>query len=292
VFVSGIAAALAASVLFNAGIVLEALDARVAPRSLRLRLSLLKRLFGRPRWVLGWLLSVAGILPQLRAYATAPFVVVQPLLVVGLVLVLFCGERVLHERVGVREAIGVSAIIGGVALVAWGAPHHSEAHRGGVAVIAVVAGLAFSGLVPFLIRGTRFDVGMLTVVAAGCGFGAANVAAKLVGDDFNVRHYADAAGWAIVGLLMAVAATVTMMTAFQRCAATTVVPISTAVQTFLPIVLEPFFLREHWGSATLDGVPVILGLVVALIGSVRVSESRQVSELIAGAQDGKSSTHR
>lgn len=287
-----IAAALTASILFNGGIVLQALDARVAPRSMRLRLALLKRLFARRRWLLGWLLSVAGIPAQLRAYATAPFVVVQPLLVVGLLIVLFVGERVLHERVGIREAGGLAAIIAGVALVSWGAPHHSEVHRGGLPVIGVVAGLSVCALVPFLVRGTRLDVGMLTVLAAGCGFGAANVAAKLVGDDFNIKHYGDAAGWALVGLLMAVAATVTTMTAFQRCAATTVVPVSTAVQTFLPIVLEPLFLREHWGSAALDGVPIIAGLAVALIGSVLISESRAVSELIAGAQDGNGSIPR
>ena len=54
------------------------------------------------------------------------------------------------------------------------------------------------------------------------------------------------------------------MTAFQRRPATIVVPVSTAVQTFLPIVLEPFFLIEHWGSAAGDGVPVAAGLAIAL----------------------------
>ena len=49
------------------------------------------------------------------------------------------------------------------------------------------------------------------------------------------------------------------MTAFQRLAATVVVPVSTAVQTFLPIVLEPFFLREHWSSASYGGGPIIGG---------------------------------
>ena len=77
---SGLAAALTASALFNVGIVLQALDARVAPRSLGLRLVLLARLFARPRWVLGWLLGLLGIWPQIVAYSKAPFVVVQPAL--------------------------------------------------------------------------------------------------------------------------------------------------------------------------------------------------------------------
>ena len=279
----GLGLAVTASVLFNVGIVLQALDARVAPRALGLRLALLARLVARPRWVAGWLLGVIGLWPQIVAYGKAPFVVVQPALSVGLLLVLALAVHVLHERVGPREVAGVAAIIGGVALVAWGAPSHTETHRSWLAVVAVVAALSVPGLAPFLVRGTRLDTGMLAIVAAGCGFGATNVATKLLGDDFAVGHYGNAVAWAVFGLAMGVAATVTNMTAFQRRAATTVVPVSTAVQTFLPIVLEPFFLRERLGSAIFDGVPMIAGLLVALLGSVLIAGSSAVSELIADA---------
>jgi hypothetical protein len=73
------------------------------------------------------------------------------------------------------------------------------------------------------------------------------------------------------------------MTAFQRRAATTVVPISTSVQTFLPIVLEPLFLREHWGSVDYYGAPIAAGLLIALAGNVLISGTRAVSEVIADA---------
>ncbi len=283
VLAAGLAAALTASVLFNVGIVLQALDARVAPRRLGLRLALLGRLFAQPRWVLGWLLGVIGIWPQIVAYGKAPFVVVQPALCVGLLLVLVLAERLLHERVGRREVVGTVAIIGGVALVAWGAPAHAETHRDGIAVVAVMAALSAAGLAPFLVRGTRLDTGMLTIVATGCGFGATNVATKLLGDDFNLGHYLNAAIWGVVGLGMGIAATITNMTAFQRRAATTVVPVSTAVQTFLPIVLEPLFLRERWGTAAYDGVPMVAGLLLALLGSMLIAGNPAVSKLIAGA---------
>jgi hypothetical protein len=112
-FLLGLGAALLASALFNVGIVLQAIEARKVPRSLGLRLSLLGRLFGRPRWLLGLALGIAGILPQVVALGHAPFVVVQPALAVGLLIVLFLGERILHESVGALEVAGVVAIIGG-----------------------------------------------------------------------------------------------------------------------------------------------------------------------------------
>jgi hypothetical protein len=124
---------------------------------------------------------------------------------------------------------------------------------------------------------------MLVIVATGCAFGATNVATKLVGDNLDLRHLSNAAAWAVAALAMGVAATIVNMTAFQRRAATTVVPVSTAVQTFLPIVLEPFFLHEHWSSAVLDGLPLGVGLALALGGVVLVAGSSEVSELVATA---------
>lgn len=279
----GLVAALTASVLFNVGVVLQAIDARVSPRRLALRMGLLLRLVRRPVWLAGWLLGLIGIWPQIVAYAHAPFVVVQPALAAGLLLMLALGVYVLGERVGPKEIAGVCAIIGGIALVAWGAPNHTEAHRPWPAVVAVVAVISLAGLAPFAVRGSRFDSAMLTIVASGCAFAATNIATKLLGDDFNGGHYASAGAWAVVGLANGLSATITNMTAFQRRPATVVVPVSTAVQTFLPIVLEPFFLVEAWGSVDVDGLPLAAGLVLACAGTIAVSSSTAVSGFFASA---------
>ncbi len=281
-FALGLGAALVASVLFNVGIALQGLEARDAPRSLSLRFSLLPRLLKRRRWILGWLLGVIGIAPQVVAFGYAPFVVVQTALAVGLLLLLVIGVRAFHEPVGSAETIGVLAIVGGVALVSWGAPAHSETHRGNLAAVAVVGALSLIAFVPFVVRATRLDTGTLSIVASGCGFGASNIATKLMSDAVP-RHIPLAIGWALAGVGIGVAATITGMTAFQRRPATTVVPVSTAVQMFLPIILEPLFLRERLVSASLYGAPIAIGLAVALAGTLLVSRTRAVSDLTAGA---------
>jgi hypothetical protein len=280
----GIAAAILASTLFNVGLALQALEARTAPKSLSLRVSLLGLLLRRPRWVLGWALGVVGIAPQILALDWAPFVVVQPALAIGLLLLLVLGSRLLGEAVGAAEVIGVVLIIGGVALVAAGAPGRVEANRGAWASIAVVAALAVPSLVPFAVRGSRFDSALLAVVASGCGFAATNIATKLMSDDVNAGEWNEAAVWAAVGIALGIAATVTGMTAFQRRAATMVVPATTAVQTFLPIVAEPLFLRERWASAPLYGAPLVVGVAAALAGTILLSRTPAVSDLVAGAR--------
>jgi hypothetical protein len=141
-------------------------------------------------------------------------------------------------------------------------------------------------VLPFLVRGSRVDGPWLVIVACGTGFAATNIATKLLSDDLGLGHLWQAGAWIAAGLALGIAATITNMTAFQRCAATVVVPATTMVQTFLPIVLEPLFLREQWASAPLDGGLIVLGLGVASAGTVLIAHARSVSELVAGAQTG------
>ena len=283
-FFLGAAAALLASAMFNVGLALQALEARKAPRSLGLRLSLVWRLLRRPRWLLGQVLGTVGVGPQIYALSLAPFVVVQPLLAVGLLLLLAIGSRVFDEPVGALGFAGVLAIIAGVALVAWGAPAHRETHRGSVAVLGVAAFLAVCALLPFALKRTRWDSAMVLMIAAGCGFAGTNVATKLLSDDLDQGHTRPAAFWAVFGLGLGVAATVTGMSAFQRRRATIVVPFTTAVQTYLPLLLEPLFLNERWGSADYDGAPIVVGVLVALVGTVLITRTDAIADLTAGGQ--------
>ncbi len=278
----GLLCAIAASVLFNVGIALQALEARAAPAEKGLRVSLLTALLRRPRWIAGLLLGALGVPLEIVAFAGAPFVVVEPILACGLLVLLAAGSRLLGERPSAGVLLGVLAIIAGTALIAWGAPPHNEQHRGSAAVVAVMALLVLASLVPFALRGTRWDNALVPNLGSACGFAATNVAAKLMADDIGGGQYPEAAGWLLVAAFAGVAATVSGMTALQRRPATTVVPISTAVQTFLPVALEPLFLSESWRAAELGGGILLSGLLVLLLGTVVVARTRSVSTLAAG----------
>ena len=279
---AGLLAALSAGVLFNVGSALQALDAREAPADEGLRLRLLTRLVRRRRWIAGLLLGGLGFVLQVLAFAGAPFVVVQPALAAGLVVLVAIGWRVLGERVTRGELAGVATIGVGIALLGWGAPAHNEALRSGASAIAIMAVLGVLAVAPFALRGGRLDSAMLVIVASALGFGATNIATKLLSDDVAASHWILAAAWGAVAAAVGVAATVTEMTALQRRRATTVIPISFGLQTFLPILIEPLYLREDWGTAALVGVPLVTGLALVLAGSVVLTRARSVCELAAG----------
>ena len=281
---AGLIAGIVASVLFNLGIALQAIEARRAPAAEALHASLIWDLLHRPRWVAGLGVEWVGVPLEILAFAWAPFVVVQPLLACGLLVLLAVAHRLLDERPGRDAYLGVGLVIVGIGLIAWGAPGEQDTHRGAGAVIAVVAGLVLVSFIPFALRGRRLDTALTAVLGSACGFAATNVAMKLMADDFGNDHFLQAGSWLAVAAVAGFGATVTGMTALQRAPATTVIPISTAVQTFLPVALEPLFLRESFRDASLDGIPLVVGIVVMLVGIVVLARTRQVSALAAGVE--------
>jgi hypothetical protein len=119
-------------------------------------------------------------------------------------------------------------------------------------------------------------------LGSACGFAATNVATKLMADDIGGGHWIQVASWAAVAGFAGIAATISSMTALQRRPATTLVPISTAVQTFLPVALEPLFLTENWREAEGEGLVLLAGLLVMAAGTFLVARVRAVSALSAG----------
>jgi drug/metabolite transporter (DMT)-like permease len=280
---AGLIAGIVASVLFNLGIALQAIEARRAPHEESLRVSLIWDLLHRRLWVTGLGIEWLGVPLEVLAFAWAPFVVVQPLLACGLLVLLAVARRLLGEMPSREALVGVGLIIAGIGLIAWGAPGEQDHHRGTAAVLGVMAGLVLASLVPFALRGRRGDTAMTAVLGSACGFAATNVAMKLMADNIGHAHWPRAVGWLVVAGLPGFGATVTGMTALQRAPATTVIPISTAVQTFLPVALEPLFLEESFRSASLEGVPLLVGLVVMLVGIVVLARTPHVSAIVAGA---------
>jgi drug/metabolite transporter (DMT)-like permease len=273
---TGLIAALAAAFCFNVGVALQALEARDAPAERSMRLSLLAALARRPRWAVGIVLAGLGVALQVAAFADAPFVVVQAALATGLLVLLFAGGRLLHEHIGVRELAGVLAMIGGIALIAWGAPGRVESPRNLWLAVAVVGSLSLLASLPFVWRRRRLPA-MVVILGAAIAVAASNIATKLMAEHLGHREIAPAAPWLVVAAVTGLAGLVGNMSALQRNPATRVVPISFAVQTFVPIVLGPIFLSERLGSAQLDGLPLVSGLLLTLAGILAVASARAVA---------------
>src|SRR5207248_1444896 len=103
---------------------------------------------------------------------------VQPADAAGLLVLLFLGSRMLHERVGRREVVAVVAIILGIVILTIAAPKREVTHVGGAGVIVPMIAIAAVALTPLLLRRWIGANAMMVVIGAGFAFALGAFCAK------------------------------------------------------------------------------------------------------------------
>jgi drug/metabolite transporter (DMT)-like permease len=271
----GLICALAAAACYESGYMLQALEARAAPREQALRASLLMRLLARPRWLAGTALSIAGAGLQVVALALAPVTLVQPVLALGLVLLLVLAHRVLGERVGALELAGAGMVIAGVVVVGIEAPDRSDQVSAVLALVLLMAALALITLLPFALR-ARAPL-RLAVLGAAAGDSLAAIALKLAADGVN-RGRLGPAALAIAGAAAAgVLALTAEMSALRGLPASHVAPVVVAAQVIVPVIAA---LAAFGEPVT---VAVVIGVALATAGAALLGSSGAVAGVREGA---------
>jgi drug/metabolite transporter (DMT)-like permease len=285
----GVLLAFLAAGCYECGYVLQALEARVAPREAALRAALLAGLAARRRWLTGTALSVVGAALQVAALARAPLTVVQPVLALGLVALLAFARTALRERVGVVELAGVAAVIAGVALVATAGPGRSNRVDSVLALVLLLAPLAVVTLAPFALRG-RSPL-WLASAAAAAGDAIAAIFLKLAADAAASGRpllVIPALAAALAGGGLALTAE---MSALRGMPATRVAPLVVGAQVVVPAVAGVAAFGETLSAGLAAGV-LAAGAGAALLGSsgvvagVRIGEAEAVADQRGGAGQG------
>jgi hypothetical protein len=301
VLVLGIAAAIAASLLYNTSIALQALEAREVPGEHSLRPSLIRKLLRNKRWLGATALGFAGWPLEIAALLLAPLTVVQPCLASGLILLLWLGVKRLGERPGRREYLAVGAIVAGVAGVALAAPERTTDHAGAGAIALALCLVAIPIAAPYVLRArSRHSphsgvvkvgsvVGTLAVISAGCGYAWTAIASKLLTDELAAGALIVAVAWLATAAASEGLALLSEMSALQQRPATHVAPTMFAVQVLIPVLLAPLIFGESWGSTPLGGVALVASMAVAVAGTILLAGSRTVGAVIESAHSSDSS---
>jgi hypothetical protein len=293
----GIVTAVAASVLYNASIALQALEARGIDHEHSLRPSLLGKLVRNRRWLGATALGLAGWPLEIVALLLAPLTVVQPCLASGLVLLLWLGAKRLGETPGAREWGAVAAIVAGVVGVALAAPERTTDHAGTAAIALALGLVAIPIAAPYVLR-TRFRdsphsggvkvgsggaIATLAIVSAGCGYAWTAIASKLLTDELAAGALLVAIAWLATAAASEGLALLSEMSALQRRPATHVAPAMFAVQILVPVVLAPLIFGESWGDTPLGGVVLVASIAVAVAGTTLLAGSSTVGAVIERA---------
>jgi drug/metabolite transporter (DMT)-like permease len=277
----GFALALAAACCYETGYALQAIEARRAPAERALRPSLMAHLIQRPIWVGATGLSLLGWPLQIFALAHAPLTLVQPVLALGLVLLLVLGVRVLGEQVGRREMAAVALIIVSVAVFAWAAPREPGEVERSAGLVVALGILAMATVLPYAIKliGRSTYPMLLLVASAGAADGMAAFVAKIVAQDATEGALLAVVAWAALVAAVVIVGVVSESTALQKFAATRVAPTVLVMQIVIPVVLAPLVGGEGWGNTPLGGVVLVSALVTVALGAGLLASSPAVAQL-------------
>jgi drug/metabolite transporter (DMT)-like permease len=271
----GLIPAIAAAGCYESGYMLQALEARAAPREQALRASLLRRLLARPRWLAGTALSIAGAALHVVALALAPVTLVQPVLALGLVLLLVLSHRVLGERIGALELGGSALLIAGIVMVAIESPERSNGVSSVLALVLITVPLGLLMVLPFALR-SRVPL-RLALFGAAAGDSLAAIGLKLGADGIAVDRFGLAALAIAAAALAGLLALTAEMSALRGIPASHVAPVVVAAQVIVPAVAA----MASFGEPVT--VPVVLGVVLATAGAALLGSSGAVAGVREGA---------
>jgi drug/metabolite transporter (DMT)-like permease len=276
--IAGVALAALASVLFNAAIVIQAQEAREVSTEHGLRLSLIGRLIRRPRWLIGSALGLVAFPLQTVALLWAPLTAVQPADAAGLLVLLFLGARMLHERVGRREIAAVAAIVGGIVVLTVAAPKREVTHVEGADVLLPMLAVAVVAVGPLVLRRWIGASSIGVVIGAGFAFALGAFCAKIVADAIDREAWAGLAIGLAVAAVAALAGTLSEQTALQRRQATQVAPMIFAIELLVPVALAVLVVGEDWERSSALGILAGLALVVG--GALALARTPTVARVL------------
>ncbi len=280
----GFVLALAAACCYETGYALQAIEARKAPAERALRPSLMTHLIRRPLWVGATALSLLGWPLQIVALTHAPLTLVQPVLALGLLLLLVLGVRILGEHVGRREIAAVVLIIASVGVFAWAAPRDTgevERSAGLVLALAILAAVTVAPYAITLVRRRDFPM-LLLVASAGAADGMAAFVAKIVAQDATEGALLAVVAWAALVATVVIVGVISESTALQRFAATRVAPTVLVMQIVIPVVMAPLVGGEGWSNTPLGGAVLVAALAAVALGAGLLASSPAVAQLAVG----------
>jgi uncharacterized membrane protein len=279
--VVGIAIALFATVVYNAGFVLEkrALS-ELPPISVRRVGRLVQVLCTSPRWLIGFAVLGVGLCCQIVALALIPLSVAQPIQISGLALLVVFSAVFLGERASSREWAGLGVLAVSLVLVYLSL----EPGRDKVGTSAsgwVLAALALVtvtvGLAAFLFAtwgSRRRASGALYGAAAGLMYGVAGLQTKGMAGLFAEHLNEKSSGFILDALtspypyllvLTCGAGLILFQTGLQRGRASIVVPVSNVVGSVYLIMAGTIAFGEPLPQDPVRLALRLAGFVVATI---------------------------
>jgi len=272
----GLAAALAAAVVFGGSSILQAVGSRRVSSSSGFHVRTVGRLLRQPAFVAAVLLNLLGFVLHLIAVRALPLFLAQAGIAASLAVTALLAVRFFHDRLSSAEWGAVAAVCLGLALLTAAAGETGEDRATGpmsVALFAVVAVMVAGGLAASRARGLASAA--VVSLLAGLGFANTALAARLLPELSVSSVLGSPVAYALP--LSGVLAFLLYSLALQRSSVTVATAPMIVLQTALPAVVGMLLLgdmvRSGWAVGALVGFVLTAAGSVALVRFEGVRES-------------------
>ena len=272
----GLAAALAAAVVFGGSSILQAVGSRRVSSSSGFHVRTVGRLLRQPAFVAAVLLNLLGFVLHLIAVRALPLFLAQAGIAASLAVTALLAVRFFHDRLSSAEWGAVAAVCLGLALLTAAAGETGEDRATGpmsVALFAVAAVMVAGGLAASRARGLASAA--VVSMLAGLGFANTALAARLLPELSVSSVLGSPVAYALP--LSGVLAFLLYSLALQRSSVTVATAPMIVLQTALPAVVGMLLLgdmvRSGWAVGALVGFVLTAAGSVALVRFEGVRES-------------------
>lgn len=267
-FGAGLAAAVAAAVLYGVAPVVQARVAQTLPAGRGTGIGLLFRLVRRPLWLIALVGELGGFLAEAYAFSVAPTTLVAPIAACDLLVFIVTSCVVFRYRPSATGVLGGVTTVAGVVVLAL-ADRSDELGRpaSGVVMIAllgVAAGAAGIAVVIGHRSGARaLPAAIAFAAGAGVAYGVATLATRQIGRTFHLD-----AAWHLLAEptpYVLVACSLLAMGLLQRGLQTSALitfPVVSALSALVPLTVALAFLDD---PAPSGGRRALLVLALVLI---------------------------
>ena len=251
--------------------------AKLPPLRLRHPIQSLWILFSNRRWLIGFLVGIAGWALYVGALAYGPLSLVQAVSAGGIGILALLVWRIGHVLLSRREWVGVACstaglVLLGVSLIGQGGNVHHWGNKG--SWVAITAWMAVSGLLAALAAGPGQQL-----FASGAGLGIAAGFCYAAGDVATKAAVGGGARLAFVPAILTAhgLAFILLQLGFQRGGALATAGVATLFTNAVPIVAGMVLFHEPLPTGLL-GATRIVSFAAVIAGAVLLTRPEQQTE--------------
>lgn len=279
---------LLAALLYAAASVLQHRAAIAVPGELSMRIGLLTRLVANPWWLAGVGADGFAFVMQFVALGHGPLIVVQPLLVSGLLFALPLGAAVSGGRIKATDVEAAALVVIGLAvLLVIANPTRGHAVLSGAEWLAVGGGVLVPVALLTVIAAHSLHRPALLAAGAGAVYGLTAALAKVAAHQLGLGLGHALTSWEVWALIPGgLLGMILVQSAFQAGPLTVSLPILTAVDPVVSIVIGVCAFHERIGHAPGRIALEVIGTAVMVTGVFILGRSPLVALEEVGNRDG------